>query len=142
MKPRVLCWMCREEAAQPSPCRIKRFYRVGRAKPSLATKLWQFGLFFAHLPKQPSLVCGVAGSEVSSGAGSCWGVFWGRQGTAVLGWCCEVWQNKFYRILQAAQPVCSWGFCPKLLGFSRKDNFFQQIGQCFPGIGDPSCCRA
>lgn len=40
LKPWVPCWMCREEAAEPSPCRIRGFYRVGRANPALAAKLW------------------------------------------------------------------------------------------------------
>lgn len=33
-----------------------------------------------------------------------------------------------------AAGECNLGICSKLLGFSRKDGFFQ----CFPGRGDPS----
>lgn len=32
------------------------------------------------------------------------------------------------------------GFCKQhCLCAARRDDFFQQIGQCFPAIGDPSC---
>lgn len=132
----MLCWMCREEAAEPSPCSLRRFYRK-------QTQLWlqNYGnlsyFLLTCLSSHPCSV-GVAGSEVSSGAGSCWGVLWARQGTAVrfgkrnpTGFC------KQHSL--CAPGECSQGICPKLLAFSRKDGFFQQVGQCFPDIGDPSC---
>ncbi|KAL9833838.1 LOW QUALITY PROTEIN: uncharacterized protein GJ701_013187 [Geothlypis trichas] len=81
LEPWVLCWMCREEAAEPSPCSIRRFYRK-------QNQLWlqNYGnlsyFLLTCLSSHPCSV-GVAGREVSSGAGSCWGVLWARQGTAV-----------------------------------------------------------
>ncbi|KAM7035308.1 LOW QUALITY PROTEIN: uncharacterized protein M8220_010495 [Acridotheres tristis] len=47
LKPWVPRWMCREEAAEPSPCRITRFYRVGRANPALAAKVAIWAVFWS-----------------------------------------------------------------------------------------------
>lgn len=77
------------------------------AKPALAAKLWQFELFSAHLPQQPPLFCGCSRE---GGFQWCWELLGRVMGQA--GHCSEVWQKKSCRILQAAQPVCSWGVQP------------------------------
>lgn len=66
---------------------------------------------------------GVRFPVVQGAAGVCFGP--GR----ALQWCCEVWQNKSYRILQAAQPVCSWGVQP---GDLPKTPGIQQEGWFLP----------
>ncbi|KAM4761613.1 LOW QUALITY PROTEIN: uncharacterized protein ACIQIH_015942 [Cyanocitta cristata] len=47
LKPWVPCWMCQEEAAESSPCGIRRFYGVGRANPALAAKLEVWAVFWS-----------------------------------------------------------------------------------------------
>lgn len=77
--------MCREEAAEPSPCRIKDV--TGWEEQ---TQLWlqncgDLGCCLVTCLSSHPCSVGIAGTEFCSGAGSCWGVLWARQGTAVLG---------------------------------------------------------